>query len=147
VGNIQLQTFQLSKRSATAIIMIVVSNSWHKIKCHICHGASAMHAWFGKVLAIPCGLAFALAVAVLEDPVEVRQDRERRRNDRLLFVLDDDGEALEVPDLGQNLRIRFGRILRAKLKPGQIVVYNCYSYWLLYKYIPLNLIFLSKMVG
>ena len=38
-------------------------------------------------------------MAVLEDPVQVRQDCERGRNDRLLLVLDHDREPLEVPDL------------------------------------------------
>ena len=47
----------------------------------------------------PCGQSFALTMAVLEDPVKVRQDCERGRNDRLLLVLDHDREPLEVPDL------------------------------------------------
>ena len=38
-------------------------------------------------------------MAVLEDPVKVRQDGEGGRNDRLLLVLDDHREPLEVPDL------------------------------------------------
>ena len=38
-------------------------------------------------------------MAILEDPVKMRQDREGGRNDRLLLVLDDHREPLEVPDL------------------------------------------------
>jgi hypothetical protein len=38
-------------------------------------------------------------MTILEDPIHVRQDREWRRNDRLLLVLDHHREPLEVPDL------------------------------------------------
>ncbi len=54
--------------------------------------------WVNKKL-LPCGQSFALAMTVLEDPIQVRQDREGSRNDRLLLVLDHHREPLEVPDL------------------------------------------------